>query len=260
VIQIRECRHGRLMFYDNDVYIGRSLLNAGAYSEEEILLWKQIIRPGWTVVEAGANIGAHTVWFSKAVGPGGMVHAFEPQRQMYQMLVGNLALNEITNVRGMHAALASSSGTARVPPIDYRRTENFGGFGLVHAGGEVAVYAVDDYSLLLDRVDFMKIDVEGMEADVIRGARETIDRCRPVLYVENDRTEKSRELIDLLRGFGYRLYWHLPYVNRQLFEDTVSMNMLCVHGENANVVGLEEVSRGRVETVREASTEHGAVL
>lgn len=86
---------------------------------------------------------------------------------------------------------------------------------------------------------FIKIDVEGMEGDVLAGAVETINRFRPALYVENDRKEKSTELIERLLGLDYRLYWHLPPLfNRKnfagheedVFGQIVSVNMLCLPG------------------------------
>lgn len=61
-----------------------------------------------------------------------------------------------------------------------------------------------------DQLKLMKIDVEGMEADVLRGAEGTIRRLRPILYVENDRIGKSPDLLRLLDRLGYACYWHLP--------------------------------------------------
>src|SRR5262252_8072234 len=110
MINIKTCRHGRLMYYDTDVYIGRSLELYGEYCEGENKVWKQILHPGMTAMDVGANIGAHTIFMAKTVGPNGRVFAVEPQRQLYQMLQGNLALNEITNTFVMHGALGKEVG------------------------------------------------------------------------------------------------------------------------------------------------------
>ncbi len=259
MIQIKDCRHGRMMFHDNDAYIGRSLNVSGTYSEEEILLWQQIIRPGWTVVEVGANIGAHTVWFAKAVGTSGRVVAIEPQRHLHHMLCGNLALNDVKNVVVMAAAMGDAVGTIAVPEVDYAKPGNFGGISLGGDKGEaVAMVTLDSLGVA---PDFIKVDVEGMEAGVIRGARQTIERHRPVLYVENDRKEKSDELVALIRSMGYRMYWHFPLINRDLFGDTVSLNMLCVQPD-ADIVGLKEVDVDEVirRQTMAAAVEHGAVF
>ncbi len=107
-------------------------------------------------------------------------------------------------------------------------------------------------SLGLNEVSFIKIDVEGMERAVLRGASETLSRDRPILYVENDRAEHSRELISLILGAGYRLFWHLPPLFnpknfsgavRNIFPNVVSVNMLGVHQTTAsNIRGLREIT------------------
>ena len=266
-IEVKQCRHGRLMYYANDAYIGRSLRLYGEYSEGEIALWSQFLRPGMTVIDVGANIGAHTIYLAKAVGQRGLVYAIEPQRQLYQMLLGNLALNEIANTSVFMGALADDSyggvkqsaktaggiGTINVPPIDYGSAGNFGAIALgkrSKRGEAVPVVTLD--SLGLNEVSFIKIDVEGMERAVLRGASETLSRDRPILYVENDRAEHSRELISLILGAGYRLFWHLPPLFnpksfsgavRNIFPNVVSGNMLGVHKTTAsNIRGLREIT------------------
>ena len=93
--------------------------------------------------------------------------------------------------------------------------------------------------------------MEGSEAEVLRGAAETIARCRPLLYVENDRPERQQEVISLVAEMGYRLYWHLPPLftpdnfngcAEDVFGPVVSINMLCLPRElGAEVGGLEEI-------------------
>jgi Flp pilus assembly protein TadD len=111
-------------------YIGRSLERYGEFSEGECDLLRQMVRPGQVVVEAGANIGAHTLVLSQLVGPAGRVYAFEPQRVVFQILCGNLALNGCLNVVCREVALGDQPGQLRVPPIDYQRENNFGGVEL----------------------------------------------------------------------------------------------------------------------------------
>src|SRR5262249_28848481 len=149
-LRLKQCKHGVMMFYANDSYIGRSLDFYGEFSEGEVELFKQVSRPGMTVVDVGANIGAHTVYFSKAVGARGRVPAFEPQRVLHQILCGNIALNDCTNVTAVHAGLGAKSGSVAVPAIDYARGGNFGGVALdERKGGElVPLHTLDSYSLV----------------------------------------------------------------------------------------------------------------
>jgi len=142
-------------------------------------------------------------------------------------------------------------GTMAVPRLDYAVFGNYGGLALGPSprGEPVPVMTVD--SLRLPACQMLKIDVEGMEGEVIAGADETIRRCRPVIYVENDRVEKSAALIGQLLGLDYRLYWHLPPLyNPQnyfaaaenVFGTIVSANMLGFHASAAQEVpGLREI-------------------
>ena len=250
MINIRNCRHGRMMYYDTDAFIGRSLELYGEYSEGEPAVWSQILHPGMTTIEVGANIGAHTIFLAKKLGPAGRLFAIEPQRQLYQMLQGNLALNEIKNTFVMHGAIGREMGTIAVPDVDYSKDGNFGGTSLGGISEERVPLSTIDH-IAAERVHFIKIDVEGMECDVIEGATNTLRRCKPILYVENDRSSKSSELIEMLMLHDYRLWWHLPPLfNPQnffgtvdnIFGATVSVNMLCIpSSQPASLPGWREI-------------------
>ncbi|NJL59203.1 MAG: FkbM family methyltransferase [Desulfobacteraceae bacterium] len=247
---LRPCRHGTMLYLKKDIYIGRSFDLYGEFSEGEITVFSQLIRPGDIVVEAGANIGAHTVFLAKAVGGGGKVFAYEPQRFIHQILCANIALNELTNVHTRQAALGECADSIRIPILDYNARSNFGGLSLLGMGEEsVAVETID--SLNLERLKFIKADVEGMEAEVIRGAVRSIQQFRPILYVENDRVQKSEALIGLIRSLNYRLWHHhVPLFNpanfagvqENIFGNIVSKNLICFPKEaSVNIQGLEEV-------------------
>ena len=98
-------RHGLMLYNRHDIYIGRSVECYGEFSEGENDLFRQVLRPGCVVVEAGANIGAHTLALSKIVDPRGAVYAYEPQRPVFQILCGNMALNGRLNVDCRREAL-----------------------------------------------------------------------------------------------------------------------------------------------------------
>jgi FkbM family methyltransferase len=251
-IRLRQCRHGVMLYLVTDLYVGRSLDRYGEFSEAEVDLLRQLIRPGWTVLEIGAHIGSHTVPLAKATGPHGAVHAFEPQRVLFQILCANVALNALSNVYTHHAAVGREAATTTVPRIDYTKPQNFAGVALGgwSEGERVPVLTID--SLNLPVCDLVKIDVEGMEGDVIAGAEQTIRRFRPVLYVENDRQEKSATLIRQLLALDYRLYWHRPPLfnphnhfgaTENVFGRVASGNMLGVHASvSQDVQGLREIA------------------
>ncbi len=244
------CRYGLMVYSKYDIFIGRSLALYGEWSETEIDIFRQILHPGDVVVEAGANIGSHTIFLAQAVGLEGTVFAFEPQRLIFQTLCANLVLNDLTNVITRHAALGRETGVIRVPFIDYKKSNNFGGLELggLGDGEQVEVQTID--SLQLPKCHLIKADVEGMELEVISGALETINRLRPIIYIENDRIEKSEELISLIQGMGYRLWWHIsPLYNpdnfrgskENIFQDINCINMLCFPKEMPFKTALPEV-------------------
>jgi FkbM family methyltransferase len=225
----------------------------GEFSPGETAVFKQVLGAGMTVVEVGANIGAHTVELSRLVGPTGAVLAFEPQRIVFQTLCANLALNGCTNVHARQAAIGASPGEIHVPMLDPGKSNNFGGLSLLGATqGEVVPLRTLD-SLGLAACHVLKLDLEGMEVEALRGAPTLVQQHRPAMYVENDRRERSAELISLLLSWNYRLYWHTPPLfpgpdnfnkdAENIFGDIVSINMLCLAAErNITVQGLQEIT------------------
>lgn len=246
-----QARAGLMLYNRHDMYIGRSLELYGEFSEGEVELFRQTIKPGMLAVEVGANIGAHTLALSKLVGDQGRVFAFEPQRIVYQTLCANLALNSVLNVDCRCLAVGAEAGSLFVPPLDYNATNNFGGLGLGgYASGEPTQVITLD-ALNLPRCEFLKADVEGMELEVIKGAEATIRRCQPMLYIENDREEKSSALIRYIDSLEYDLYWHRPPLfnpsnflknPENVFGQIVSSNMFGIHKSvQAEIEGLPKV-------------------
>ena len=203
------------MIFDRaDAYIGRSLDLYGEYVEQEVELYRKIVKPDFVVVEGGANIGALTLPLANLAGPSGKVYAFEPQRPIFHMLCGNLALNQIHNVDARLQGLGDKPGTLHLPEIEYSTEEyrNYGGFSLAPDGDGEPVEVVTIDSLKLDRCDFIKLDVEGMEKQALEGAANTVARFRPLLYVENSHVhQKNRDaLLMLIKGLGYEFRPHSP--------------------------------------------------
>ena len=215
---------GPLLVDEVDTVIGRSLRETGSWCPQEIHLLSQLIGPGQTVVDGGANIGTHTVAFAKVVGSHGRVFAFEPQRLVFQQLAGNLALNRLTNVFAFQKGLGSEGGTSHV---DAPKFEN--NIGAVRLCGpeartleQVDIMLLDD--LDLDACHLIKLDVEEMEHAALTGAAKTIARHRPVLSVENHNADPNSPLARLIHQYGYRMFW--------LGVATKNSNLLCLPNES----------------------------
>jgi FkbM family methyltransferase len=251
-LRMKRCRYRLMLYSAFDTYIGRSFDLYGEFAEAEIAIFRQLVRPGQCVFDVGANIGAHTIALAAIVGPHGRVTSFEPQRVIFQMLNANVALNGLHHVTTHQMALGSAAGSLKVPPLDYAGELNFGGLSLEHIkqGEEVRQSTFD--SLAVRACDFVKIDVEGMEIEVLKGMAETIQRFRPAMYVENDRRHKSAALVGHLLGLGYRLYYHVSAVfpATNFFANPVNVfgaagafNMICLPGERSHSAGgLREIT------------------
>lgn len=235
--RLKDCRYGRMLYNVNDMYVGRSLDLYGQFSEAEVEVFRQIVRPGDVVLDAGANIGAHTVFFARATEPKGAVFAFEPQRLVFQLLCANVALNDFIHVWCYPCALGEKPGTILVPTLRPDRENNFGGLSLEGRTRGEPVQVIRADSLPIASCRLIKIDVEGMELSALKGCTGLIERFGPALYVENDRAEHSTELIRFIDSLGYDQFWHLPPLYdpnnflrnpANVFGDIVSRNMLCL--------------------------------
>lgn len=215
---------GSFIVNRHDLGVGLQLAEAGAYDPDEIHLLKELLkslgREDAVVLDIGANIGIHAVSLADVVGPRGRVYAFEAQRIVFYMLAGNVALNSIENVICRHAAVGATPGRLPIPQFEYGSPLSFGS---VEFGAEqrepigqqrgndprrvehVEVVTVD--GLGLPQIHLMKIDVEGMELEVLHGAAQSIRRDRPLIFVEYLKGDR-KALAGWLLKEGYRLF---PY-------------------------------------------------
>jgi FkbM family methyltransferase len=217
---ITVARHGLFMVASHDSVIGRAMETYGEFAEDENELLLNFVGPGQTAVDVGANIGTVAVPLARKVGPTGAVLAIEPQRRVFTLLCANLALNGLNHVRPVFAALGAASGTARIAAPSETRQANLGAVRLdaEDATEEVSVRTLD--SLGVASCALIKIDVEGMELQVLNGADGTIARFRPVIYFEAKTGDGTKACIKFLQERNYSLYWHFaPFCRPNNFRD-----------------------------------------
>jgi len=249
---VKECRLGLMMYNVNDLIGGRGLDLYGEAKWSDLELLGQLLQAGDVVVDVGANIGNHTVFYAKKVSPGGVVYALEPQRITFEFLCANLVLNGLTNVIPMQVGAGEAGGQLTVPMADPNIMQNFGAVNIEgnSSGDLVNVIPLD--ALELKRCNLIKIDVEGMELKVLLGAEKTIQACRPFLFVENNDREGAPETVQKLFDLGYKCWWQIaPHYNpNNYFHNPENVwanvvpdsNMICVPKENnMNVNGFEPV-------------------
>lgn len=233
-----------MIFNDRDIYQGKSFLNYGEYSEGEVELFRSLLSEGDVALEVGANIGSHTIPLAQMVGKTGLVLALEPERNNYYTLCGNVAINNLSNVRCWQKAAGDHKGVIKVPEIDVENTDNFGAIELDADYSHYSTYNVDLLTLdhvSLGKCKLVKVDVEGMEEKVLRGAEGFIQTHRPFLYVENDRVEKADSLMTFIHQLRYRMCFHCPSMynpdnyyglQENVMGKLVSINLLCIPDES----------------------------
>ena len=171
---------GSKMYVDSrDIGVAPFLLEWGFYEKYETALFKSVVRKGMVVVDIGANIGYYTLLASHLVGREGKVFAFEPDPSNYELLLKNIEINACTNVLPVQKAIFSESGRMKL----FLDKSNLGGHSLSEANVNnsssiiVGVTRLDDFFKNIDyKIDVVKMDVQGLEMNVLKGMTDTINQ------------------------------------------------------------------------------------
>jgi FkbM family methyltransferase len=223
--------YGPIIVNVNDKFITKSIISNGGWAEHEIELIAQLVSYKLNLMkhimiyDIGANIGTHTLALSKIFGDKVSIKAYEAQSAIYNMLCGTVALNNLRNVKCYNNAVSNTDHDIEIALPDYMVENNFGGLELIQPSksdnqtmvknGMEVVKAITIDSLN-EHVDILKIDVEGMEHLVIDGAKNTIDKNRPICFVEIFKTDTDY-ILEFFRSRDYMIYrW-----NTNVFTDAV---------------------------------------
>jgi FkbM family methyltransferase len=199
---------------NTDYAIEREMLS-GLYDPFTLGIIERFVRPGDTCIDVGANAGPITLALARQVAPDGRVWAFEPGAGAFARLERNLQLNPALAAVTTAVRMGISDREGDLRWVEDRDNPGNAGCLGVTAGEPVAGTSIDAFfdSRNLGRLTFVKIDVEGMEYEVLKGGLRTWDRCRPVLLFETlpaFEALRGRPLFapieTLLRAVGYRLY------------------------------------------------------
>jgi FkbM family methyltransferase len=196
------------------------------FLEKELFALDRIVQPGDVCVDVGAAGGAHLLVMARRAGPHGRVLGFEPRPWSLRVLRGWVRGTGLADRVQLHAvALADEAGTMplRIPVVptrahfhgstdDPRGTAAFA--GLPHREARVPTARLDDVldAEAIDRLDVLKLDVEGAELLVLAGARHTLAERRPIVVLEADDLHQARfdataaDVLDEVRSHGYRAF------------------------------------------------------
>jgi FkbM family methyltransferase len=199
-------------------HVQRHIYFFGAYEPVESWLFAALLQPGMTVVDAGANVGQYALIAAAAVGAGGAVHAFEPMPQNFTRAAEHVSRNGFATIKLNPLALWDESRILQLR-LAAPLADNAGAYTVGACADAVDVVScravrLDDYADAerLHRVDVIKMDVEGAELHVLRGARTLIARCRPLIFMEVHRAAcrgigyEPEAIGDLLVPYGYKMW------------------------------------------------------
>jgi FkbM family methyltransferase len=174
---------GFRMELDLGQVVDSQIYYTGVFEPRTVASINSLVDPGDSVIDVGANVGFMTLLLASRVGPRGRVVAFEPTDGAWARLRRNLALNEFPQVKAEKLAVGDADGVVARAKI--QSSYRVDGKDVV-AEQEFDVVTLDAYvaRAAMDRLDFVKIDVDGMEPHVLRGGRETLRLLRPALLFE----------------------------------------------------------------------------
>jgi FkbM family methyltransferase len=211
---------GLLIHIDTNSWLERWILNQDYYEPELVDFLERCLKPGMVALDVGANIGCHTLVMANAVGATGRVFAFEPNPAIHRRLRQNIALNRFAQVEVLPVCLGDHAGDETLfAPLEGEYNQ---GLASMHRGNlgprcqEIAVTSVtlDDFvrEQGLNRLDLLKVDVEGHEFQVLSGAGQVLRQFRPVLVLEFSERQwanagvRPEQVEGYFAGLGYALY------------------------------------------------------
>ncbi len=195
----------------------------GAFEPNEFVLLRSVLEPGMVVLDGGANEGLFTLYAARRVGTRGSVLAVEPSTREFERLEANVELNRLGNVTTFKVALGSRVGEAVLAVAEPKHA----GMNAIDVREEgeslptwtesrepVSIETVDEIVVRarLERLDLIKLDIEGSEVDAIDGATKAISRFRPLILLEVEEARLAsqgrakEDLVRALDGLGYELW------------------------------------------------------
>lgn len=212
----------------HDVVAGA--MRTGQVFEPEIVdVARSYIRPGTIAIDVGANYGQMSLLFSSLVGPSGQVLAFEADDYIFRVLQRNIEANNVDNVRPYLAAVYDHGGQhVYYPQQDFKRFRAYGSYGIdpnASSGRAIRTIALDDLRIT-DPISFMKIDAQGSDLFVLRGAVETIKHHGMPLVFEYEEQFQAefkttfQDYLDFLQSVSYRVEKTVYGINYVCVPDT----------------------------------------
>lgn len=228
-------------------YYYRKFVSATKSEEKDIQLIDGIVQRGDIVLDIGANFGLYTKFLAERVGSAGHVHSFEPVPITADVLSYNVRRAGLSHVSVHSCAVSHTTGTAVITiPIAADGGESLYEASLEHNGAEsglvVKTVALDDFFRDLQRLDFVKIDVEGHEPPALEGMKELVKRLHPMFLIEINGAFSEGTVAyavqTMMHSWGYAMYYYDGHNIRRSSGDEQYVNYLFLREEHVTKVGL----------------------
>jgi len=231
---------------DTKNFIDASIYYTGDYEAYLKKIFKRLIKPNNVILDIGANIGFHTLYFAELTGTNGKVIAFEPIPHNFAALENNISLNNFPQIVMINKALGNTNSQMNIHINE--QAQNPGAFNLFEDGVKNTIIECtkgDDYlqENNIKKVDFIKIDVEGFELEVLKGLAETIKLFNPIIIFEYDYNYQSKLnndptiIFNYLKTLSYNLSIIDGYGNLKCLtinDDLKSSEILAIPFNNIN--------------------------
>lgn len=215
-------------------YVDETVFLNGVYEPFFLFLIKKHLKKGSVFIDIGANIGQHSLFASRVVGNTGKVISFEPVKRLYNQFKKSIEINNLSNIEAFNFGCGDKEEELEI----YLNQENMGASSIIgdnkkNGSESIKIIVPDDILFNEDKIDFIKIDVEGYEYHVLLGLDKTLNKHHPTLLVEYtpayydkiDVTHK-RKIIDLLLSKGYEIF---DVENKQYIKN---FDMIKLNGKN----------------------------
>jgi FkbM family methyltransferase len=208
---------------DND-WVGGSIINGTPWEQHITFFLKRNLKKNSIFFDIGSNYGWHSITTSHLCEK---IYSFEPQKYVFEIQKDNISQNNIDNIELYNIGIGNKNEYREMNPINYNDSVNVGDLSVGIGGEKIEIKTID--SLNIDKVDFIKIDVQGYEKFVLEGGTNTLNKNKPILIIEMENHQLKKfnydvtDLFNLIYDLGYYIYlldYHYP------------SDHICVHKDN----------------------------
>lgn len=206
-------KYGIMNVFKGDDPIGTCLYHYGEWADQEFDIIDKLVNKDSCCIDIGSNIGTHTIWLSHKCS-NNLIFSFEPQFYIFLLLNSNILINNCFNVIPTRSFIFNENKFIKTIIDNPNHIKfNYGEFNINCIDEtnpmDTQVIKLDDVDFLGNKIDFIKMDCEGTEKQVLESGKELILHDKPNMYIEFNELKGNDPVLETLKDFGYNCYWHV---------------------------------------------------